>query len=161
MEHVNAIEHLPNQNKRVCSVCGVRCQHLCKKCGVALHFPSYVSKEGTKVCCFLQYHNTNFYGLAKDDRTLVGVKHKDFAVPNENRVAEHSLAMKRLRSDVTSPQRLPIHTPTDQRKRTHRSSGNNSNKRARRSGDDDSNTVEGDDDIVAVGNNDAWNDRCV
>jgi hypothetical protein len=103
MEHVQSIAHLPKNNKKVCAVCGSRTHYECARCGVALHYPSFTTKDGNKIACFLQYHNTTYYGLAKEDRTLVGVKHKQFELPNEERVKEHGLAMKRLRLDLPSP----------------------------------------------------------
>jgi hypothetical protein len=106
LQHVDSVAPLPNGSKRVCSVCGVKCGYMCGKCKVPLHYYDYNPKEkgAETVHCFLQYHNTNYYGLAKKDRTLVGVKHKDFTLPDIIRMNEHSIAMQRLRvQDISSP----------------------------------------------------------
>jgi hypothetical protein len=132
LQHVDSVVPLPNGSKRVCAVCGVKCKYLCGNCKVPIHFYDYNPKEqGAKtVHCFLQYHNTAYYGLAKADRTLVGVKRKDFTVPDEQRINEHSEAMLRLRiGESTSP--IPLNTTTATARTNHSDHSNSSNKRRR------------------------------
>jgi hypothetical protein len=110
--HYHSLQRLPNGNKKVCSVCGVLCQHLCGKCGKAVHHPK-TTNDKVKHPCFMQWHNTMFFGLAKDDFKLVGAKKKDYEQPSDERVLLHSVAMQRMRAETLQKRPPALTTPAD------------------------------------------------
>jgi hypothetical protein len=105
--HVASVVHLPLQNKRICVVCGKPCRYVCKICDKAMHYPSFTKKDEVPKQCFLNYHNTNFFGLAMEDHKLVGKKRKEFEIPTDQRIQEHHVAMQRMRSQPFSPLPTP------------------------------------------------------
>jgi hypothetical protein len=151
--HVESIIQLPLQNKRVCVVCGNTTRYACGLCDKALHYPSFTSKsDGKTIPCFLNYHNTNYFGLAMEDHKLVGKKRKQFLLPTHDRIHEHAVAMQRLRATPLSPRPLPPLLPTAATNATaattNRADRPNSNKPSRRR-------------LTTQQRQDGWNNQCV
>jgi len=92
-EHQESMKRFPGHNGRVCFVCGGRTSTCCTKCGVALH-ASPPEGQDTKVPCFLLYHNTGFYGLARHDCGIVRHRQRDWTFPSE---AERSLNCQQMK----------------------------------------------------------------
>ena len=84
IEHLSSIQQIPNRNSKVCVVCGKDCYHVCMKCvgddgrkGVAMHCAPILTGRGhAGIPCNVHYHNTSFYGLARNDYRLAGVSAK-------------------------------------------------------------------------------------
>jgi hypothetical protein len=95
MAHYKAMTKFPGSNSRVCAVCGQRSTYYCSLCKATVHHPS-VLREDIKGPCFIQWHNTMFLGLARDDYKLVGIVQKNFQQPTLERQEEHALAMKAM-----------------------------------------------------------------
>jgi hypothetical protein len=74
---------------------------------VAVHYTN--TSPGWQVPFFFQYHNTSFFGLARSDFTIAGVKRSKFTIPeDEHTLASHSKAMKELHAKViTKPNKTP------------------------------------------------------
>ena len=142
-EHYESLQHLPNKNKKVCSLCGILCQHICGKCGKAMHHPG-TTNEKVKHPCFIQWHNTMFFGLAKDDFRFVGSKKKDYDQPSAEKVVIHSVAMKRMKAEAISAHGNDAVTPL---RNKNNNNNNNKNKRRRLTGDNNG--------------QEEWNDRCL
>lgn len=80
MKHVDAAKPASNTAGKVCKVCGELSATECSLCKVALHlFPQ--RGKAAKRACYIQYHDTAFFGLAKCD-LCSGAK---FAQPGKRR----------------------------------------------------------------------------
>lgn len=100
INHMESIGRLPGNNARVCVVCGVDTCNICKLCDKPMHFSALPKDSTMTVPCFYQYHNTCFYGLAKDDIKLMGVRKKDFKTPNDKYRKRHSFEMVQLHTQA-------------------------------------------------------------
>ncbi|CAB9498492.1 expressed unknown protein [Seminavis robusta] len=74
------VQMLPNQRSKICAVFGDNCSHICVKCNRAMHF-NEVQKRKNKdrvvddsITCFVRWHDTSFFGLAKEDWELRGIE---------------------------------------------------------------------------------------
>ena len=84
IEHMSSIRPIPHRNSKVCVVCGKDCYHVCTKCigedgkaGVAMHAAPNLRGVGeTGIPCYLHYHNTSFFGLARSDYRMAGISNK-------------------------------------------------------------------------------------
>jgi hypothetical protein len=92
--HIQHKGTLPGTNKQVCVVCGKACHEICGICKVALHYTN--TSPGWHVPCYFQYHNTSFFGLARDDWKMAGSKKTEFTIPDDATLAGHAEAMKEL-----------------------------------------------------------------
>ena len=92
---------IPNRSSKVCVVCGKDAYHLCMKCkgpdgkkGVAMHLNK---SDERSLPCALLHHNTQFYGLSKNDHRLRGIKRKkDWTFPTAAQQKEHSVLVNKL-----------------------------------------------------------------
>jgi len=80
IEHSDSVKRLPGNNGRVCVVCGGKTSMCCGKCGKAMH-ASPPDTVDTKTSCFLHYHNTGFFGLARDDCRIVHRLQRNWTFP--------------------------------------------------------------------------------
>jgi hypothetical protein len=65
---------------KICHVCGAEAYSKCGLCNVALHyFPKRGASTGAE--CFMQYHSDAFFGLAKQDATIVQKRKQDWVFP--------------------------------------------------------------------------------
>ena len=84
IDHMSSIRPVPNRNSKVCVVCGKDAYHVCTKCigedgkpGVAMHAAPNLRGVGEYgVPCYMHYHNTSFFGLARADYRLAGHSNK-------------------------------------------------------------------------------------
>ena len=114
--HLSDVRAIPNRNSKVCVVCGKDCYHICMKCrgpdgksGVAMHCGKSHGDD-SRVPCFYYYHNTQFFGLAKNDFQLAGIKRKrDWTPSNKLRHCDHSKQIKRILTQQT----VVVNTPQD------------------------------------------------
>ena len=71
------------KNAKPCEVCGLDTYTTCGLCKAPVHyFPQKGSQKGQS--CFIDYHNDNFFGLARKDVALIGKKKKDWKAPTAN-----------------------------------------------------------------------------
>jgi hypothetical protein len=79
--HVNSAQTAMKRPK-VCHVCGEPAYSKCGLCDVALHyFPRTGANTGAE--CFLQYHNTSFFGLGYQDASIVNKRKQDWEKPTK------------------------------------------------------------------------------
>eukprot|EP00957_Ditylum_brightwellii_P134804 10277883-Ditylum_brightwellii.AAC.1 len=79
-KHFNSKKKVKNPNP--CEVCGVPSCILCGLCGESVQY--FPQKGGQKSQNrFVDYHCENFFGLARDDMTLVGKHKKDWRKPSK------------------------------------------------------------------------------
>ena len=93
IEHIESVKRFPGTNGRVCVVCGARTAKCCGKCDKAMHM-SPPDDVDSKVTCFMHYHNTGFFGLARDDCRMVRRKQKDWSFPSIDERKANSREMK-------------------------------------------------------------------
>ena len=110
--HIDSVKPIPNGGGKICVVCGEKCYFICAECvgpdgklGVSMH--RNAKKEGinagSKISCFYHYHNTAFFGLAKNDHKLVGIiRKKDWKFPTETTMASHRREIQRLLQPTTA-----------------------------------------------------------
>jgi hypothetical protein len=99
-EHINTKATLPKKNTRVCFVCGNGCHEMCAMCDKVLHYS--FTQPGMKVPCFFAYHNSAFFGLARDDWKITGAKKKQYTLPDEDRLQQHAEAMRQLEAKANA-----------------------------------------------------------
>jgi hypothetical protein len=100
--HIQHKGTLPGHNKQVCVcvACGKVCHEICGICNVALHYTN--TSPGWEVPCYFQYHNTSFFGLARSDWKIAGVKKSKLTIPDDTTLAGHAKAMKELHEKASS-----------------------------------------------------------
>ena len=135
MSHYHSLTKFPGDNTRVCAVCGKRSTYYCSLCGATVHHPT-VARDEIKGPCFIQWHNTMFLGLARDDYKLVGITQKSFVQPTEERQKQHAIAMKAM----LVKEKAPLASTRSKRKRSHSDQRNNEDS----SSDHDDSQVVGD-----------------
>ena len=105
-EHVESIQRIPNRNSKCCVVCGKDTYWVCMKCrgpdgnrGVAMH--ATTSEEtGRSIPCMFHHHNESFFGLARNDYKLTGIKHKkDWSFPTADERRLHHHKIKRAKQE--------------------------------------------------------------
>jgi hypothetical protein len=97
---------LPGNNSQKCVVCGKDCHEICGICDVTVHYTN--TSPGWQVPRFFQYHNTSFFGLARSDFKMAGVKRSKFTIPDEQTLACHAKDMKELHAKaITKPNKTP------------------------------------------------------
>ena len=65
-------------------MCGGNDYLVCGTCGVALNFLTQKGDHKGKQC-FFDYHNDDFFGLARDDRNISDVKNYEWAYPSSSK----------------------------------------------------------------------------
>jgi hypothetical protein len=105
--HIQNKDTYPGNNSRLCVVCGHDCHEKCGICDVALHYTN--TTIGCRVPCYFQYHNTSFFGLARSDWRMSGIKKSKFTIPDEATLVRHAKAMKELHEKAVNK---PNNTPT-------------------------------------------------
>jgi hypothetical protein len=96
-EHINsAVTAL--KRPKVCHVCGEPAYSKCGLCNVTLH---YFSKRGANAGaeCYLLYHSNAFFGLAKQDATLVNKRKQDWVFPTNAAKRGNATYICRLGAD--------------------------------------------------------------
>lgn len=102
VEHVESVGRLPGHNSRVCSVCGHPTYEQCGVCQKALHY--HKKRDGMSVPCFIQYHNTSFFGLAKDDAYMIGNLKGKYCLPTDESRKQHAAIMRELHQKALATQ---------------------------------------------------------
>ena len=107
IDHLEHVQVLPNRNSKVCAVCGKDAYHYCKLCvgpdgkrGVAMHAAHSLTK-GDGVACFFHYHNTHFYGLARNDFQIAGIKKQKWCMPSKEEQTVHRRKVKTIYEDYS------------------------------------------------------------
>ena len=92
-------------NDGICNACGLPCFSKCGICNVYLH---YFPQRGQVVdqLCFLKHHNESFFGLARQDMTLVGKRLRDFKKPNQQCIQINTKHIKKLRESEKRREQL-------------------------------------------------------
>ena len=98
--HMNSKTTLPNKNTQVCLVCGKGCHEKCGLCDKVLHYTNI--QPGMTAPCFMQYHNTSYFGLARDDWKITGAQKKHFTLPDEDLVQQHAESMRELKAKAVA-----------------------------------------------------------
>ena len=77
-----------------------------------MHCSHSLTKGGTpgvgSVSCFLHYHNTNFYGLARNDFQIANIKKTEWKFPSKSDQAVHRKKVKRAQEG----RRVPVVSTT-------------------------------------------------
>lgn len=124
IDHLSTVTTLPNRNAKVCVVCGKLCYHCCMKCvgpdgkvGVAMHASHSLSNKGDgddasgpDVACFFHHHNTQYFGLTRNDYKIAGINKVDWKRPSPTQVQEHSRKVRRVleQADNTIVNRVSV-----------------------------------------------------
>ena len=95
IQHMESCKRFPGTNGRLCVVCGVRTAKFCSKCGKAMH-TSPPEHANTQVSCFMHYHNTGFFGLAREDCRITKRRQRDWAFPTAQQRQLNSAQMKQI-----------------------------------------------------------------
>lgn len=98
MLHQESVKQFPGSNSWVCVVCSGKTSKCCIKCGKALHMGPPEGDNDTKVSCFTHYHNTSFFGLARDDCRIVRKRQHDWSFPSTQQWTVGSTQMKNIHS---------------------------------------------------------------
>jgi hypothetical protein len=96
-QHINsAVTAL--KRPKVCAVCGEPAYSKCGLCDVTLH---HFSKRGANAGaeCYLLYHSDAFFGLAKQDATLVKKRKQDWVFPTNAAKRGNATYIRRLGED--------------------------------------------------------------
>lgn len=100
--HVEQCISIRNGGKKTCVVCGEQAYHVCMACigpdgkkGVAMH---RFARKGKPVSCFYHHHNSHFFGLARNDHKLLGIRKRDWTYPTEEVIQSHA---KKIRHVLT------------------------------------------------------------
>jgi len=113
--HIEHCVPIPNKGHKVCVVCGEMAYHVCMECvgpdgnkGVALHVKAGGKHTANKTStpCFFHYHNTSFFGLAKNDHCLIGKRKRDYSFPTEEEMIEH----RKITKNILQPRVVPLPT---------------------------------------------------
>ena len=103
--HMKNVGTLPNKNTRACMVCGGDTTKYCGVCGAALHYLTLHEKaKALKIPCFIWYHNPSFFGGARCDAGLCGIKLSEYKPPNtpeQNKYAEEIRRIQQSSSTET------------------------------------------------------------
>jgi len=94
IEHQESVKRFPGHNQKVCVVCGVNSSKHCGKCGKAMHIDHGPKETDSNVSCFVHYHDTGFFGLARDDCQIVKRKQKDWTFPSQQQRKINTQQMK-------------------------------------------------------------------
>jgi len=100
LERMESVKQFPGTNGRICVVRGVRTSKECSICHKALHM-SPPEDADTHVSCFMHYHNTGFFGLARDDCRVVRRRQKDWSFPSDQKRTLNSSQMKLIHKQHT------------------------------------------------------------
>jgi len=101
-DHVNSIIRL--SKGRVCSWCGTKAYQACGLCNdsdgkpVAMHVSTRGGNGKFLSLCFLNYHNDNCIGLAKDDQSKLCHKRKgDWTEPTKSQKDDNKAHVQQLK----------------------------------------------------------------
>jgi hypothetical protein len=96
-QHINSTVTALKRPK-VCYVCGEPAYSKCGLCDVTLHyFPKRGANAGAE--CYLLYHSDPFFGLAKQDATLVKKRKQDWVFPTNAAKRGNATYIRRLGED--------------------------------------------------------------
>jgi hypothetical protein len=73
------LSRVSRKHANKCFVCGQDCYHKCVVCDVPLH--GLNSRSANAVHCFIDYHNKDFFGLARGDCALLKTLQRDWQPP--------------------------------------------------------------------------------
>jgi len=104
IEHIESCKRFPGTNGRLCVVCGVRTAKYCSKCGKPMH-TSPIEGSDSQVSCFIHYHNTSFFGLAREDCKMVKKRQKDWSFPTEQQRQLNAAQMKQIHKQSVNRKR--------------------------------------------------------
>jgi hypothetical protein len=103
--HVDSIVSGKHHGKK-CLVCGELSYSTCKLCGdKPLHFFPRSGKSAGK-SCFFDYHSDSFFGLARNDTTLVNAA-KKWTPPNQTKRKRHAREIAVLKSGGSNSESSP------------------------------------------------------
>jgi len=93
--HQESIGKFPGHNDRVCVVCGERTVKFCGVCKKAMHSTAPEDCD-TKMSCFVEWHNTGFFGLAREDCRMVRKRQRDWQHPTREERTANTHGMKQI-----------------------------------------------------------------
>ena len=96
-EHVDSIERTKHQH--VCKVCGGPSYTRCNLCPgkPSLHFfPGRGTNKGKS--CFVHGHDDNWFGLCRDDATMIGHQVQNWCLPTKQMIRSHRAYMYKLKT---------------------------------------------------------------
>ena len=96
ISHRDSVARYPGNNGRVCVVCGNKTAKYCGKCSKPMHMHQPDNAEDTKTSCFIHYHNTGFFGLARDDCHITKKSKKQWAFPSSADRKRNTTEMKQI-----------------------------------------------------------------
>jgi len=64
--------------------------------------------NASHIACFYHYHNTSFFGLAKNDHKLLGKRNCDFEFPTQEATLDHRKEIKKILHPVVVPPTAPL-----------------------------------------------------
>jgi len=94
IEHQESVKRFPGHNQKVCVVCGVTTSKCCSKCNKAMHVNHGPKDTDLNVSCFLHFHDTGFFGLARDDCRIAKRKQKEWSFPSQQQRKLNTQQMK-------------------------------------------------------------------
>jgi len=98
VEHQASLSRLPNGNTRLCAACGKPATH---QCGLCPDKPALHTTIGSS--CFTQWHNTQTFGMWKDDWRLSRGKRSTWTNPEPHDLVEQGRYMDRLQLSLCLP----------------------------------------------------------
>ena len=64
-----------------------------------MHMHQPDNAEDTKTSCFIHYHNTGFFGLARDDCKIVRRRQRDWTFPTTQQRKLNTAEMKKIHNN--------------------------------------------------------------
>lgn len=92
----------PNNNSAPCQVCGSKTLWKCGVCGVRC-CAGKRSWDGLQ--CFSRFHNIKYFGLARCDSKIHGVKQSDWTKPNERQVNHNKRDVELIFKEIENEER--------------------------------------------------------
>lgn len=102
IQHYAATQNMPNKKKLNCHFCGKPTYQFCNICKKPLHKLPQKDVGDGKIPCFLHYHNTAAFGLARDDWHVTGKKLKDWSYPSIEEHVENETQVRRMIDELTA-----------------------------------------------------------
>ena len=101
IKHSESIKRYPGHNQRVCVVCGKQTAKHCSKCDKAMHLNPPDGSD-TNASCFMLWHDTGFFGLARDDCRIVQKRQRDWSFPSQEQRTLNTKEMKQVHKEAAS-----------------------------------------------------------
>jgi len=95
IKHSEFIKRYPGHNQRVCVVCGKATVKYCSKCDKAMHLNPAEGSD-SKASCFMLWHDTGFFGLAREDSKVIKKRQRDWSFPTQQQRSRNTAEMKQL-----------------------------------------------------------------